>query len=156
MEDDHHASENAVLTDTELLELFQLVDTDHGGTISRSEVEHLMKKLDAATTQADLDKIVNDIDLDGNGEIDPHEFVQGFRRHGQISVTQRELKAAFRMFARGSNYLSLTKLRQVLDMYATESARKSPEEMDALMEMLRKTCTDPERFDYQKFIDSQK
>jgi len=89
-----------ILLDFEILELFQLVDADHGGTISRDEIAKLMKTLRYDASPEELDKMLNDIDLDHNGEIDPHEFISGFRRHGQMSIPPREIKAAFRVFAK--------------------------------------------------------
>lgn len=54
----------------ELMEIFQLVDTDHGGTISRSELETLMKTVGLSATNNDMQLLMSEIDPTGSGEID--------------------------------------------------------------------------------------
>ncbi len=54
----------------ELKEIFQLVDTDHGGTISRDELETLMKTVGLSTNKNDMQLLMSEIDPTGSGEID--------------------------------------------------------------------------------------
>jgi Ca2+-binding EF-hand superfamily protein len=53
----------------ELAEIFQLVDTDHGGTISRDELLSLMNTLRIDVTNNELDLMMAEIDPAGTGEI---------------------------------------------------------------------------------------
>ncbi|KAJ3205842.1 hypothetical protein HDU67_008616, partial [Dinochytrium kinnereticum] len=54
----------------ELIEIFSLVDVDHGGTISTDELATLMKTLGLKASQDELDAIVKELDAQGTGEID--------------------------------------------------------------------------------------
>ena len=54
----------------ELKEIFQLVDLDHGGTISRNELEILMKTVGLSATNNDMQLLMSEIDPTGSGEID--------------------------------------------------------------------------------------
>lgn len=61
------------LTEEELAEfreIFNLVDLDKGGTISKDELKQLMQTLGLKPTQEELNAMVDEIDQDGNGEID--------------------------------------------------------------------------------------
>ena len=69
---------NSLITDEKLKMAFALFDTDGGGTISSTEVKATLTGQDeAGMTDEDLkiwDDLVNEVDLDGNGEIDFYEF----------------------------------------------------------------------------------
>ena len=54
----------------EFREIFNLVDLDKGGTISKEELRQLMNTLGLKPTQEELNSMVEEIDTDGNGEID--------------------------------------------------------------------------------------
>ena len=54
----------------ELREIFCLVDLDGGGTISKDELASLMVKMGLEASKAELANLVNEIDLQGTGEID--------------------------------------------------------------------------------------
>lgn len=61
-------------TDGELLEAFKLFDLDGGGTISRNELETLMKCLGQDLTTEEITQIIDEVDVDGDGEISFEEF----------------------------------------------------------------------------------
>lgn len=76
----------------EFREIFGLVDTDNSGKISPEELGQLTKKLGLKYTevrywtidhQKQLESMVNDIDIDRNGEIDfdGHSTVIKYRIH---------------------------------------------------------------------------
>ncbi len=54
--------------------MFQLVDTDGGGSIGREEVLDLMGMVGYKCTEEEVDEMINWIDGDGNMEIDFDEF----------------------------------------------------------------------------------
>ena len=60
------------LTEEELAEfreIFNLVDLDKGGTISKDELKQLMTTLGLKPSQEELNAMVDEIDSDGNGEV---------------------------------------------------------------------------------------
>ncbi|KAJ1555283.1 Calmodulin-3 [Cladochytrium tenue] len=83
----------------ELIEIFQLVDIDHGGTISTDELEALMKTVGLRATQSELNAMVKELDHEDTGEIDFESFVGAMSRKVQTSLTTEEIRKAFRAFA---------------------------------------------------------
>ena len=73
MSDAEHADESGaaqvVMKDlskeevAELREIFNLVDEDRGGSISKEELQHLMATVGIHTTQQEIDKIVAEIGM---------------------------------------------------------------------------------------------
>ncbi len=57
---------------------FDLMDVDGGGTLDRSEVRQLCKKLGRKLTDADVDELIEKMDSDGNGAIEFAEFAAYF------------------------------------------------------------------------------
>ncbi|KAJ3190984.1 hypothetical protein HK101_008188 [Irineochytrium annulatum] len=84
----------------ELIEIFSLVDVDHGGTISTDELETLMKTVGLKASQDELEIIVKELDTEGTGEIDFESFVVGMSRKVQTNLTVEDLSRAFRIFER--------------------------------------------------------
>lgn len=59
---------------SELKEAFDVFDTDGDGSISKREVERVMKAVGITLDDKTLELMVKSVDLDGNGEIDFEEF----------------------------------------------------------------------------------
>jgi len=83
----------------EFREIFNLVDTDLGGTIGIEELAKLMHTLGIQTTQEELKLMVSEIDENGNGEIDFDEFVQVMSRKVATDYSASDVRQAFRTFA---------------------------------------------------------
>ena len=66
--------------------------------------------------------MVDEIDQDGNGEIDFDEFVTVMSRKVSTSYTPDQVKAAFKVFERDGppGYVSMAQLEQALTTYGTE------------------------------------
>lgn len=60
--------------DKELRDAFAVFDADGSGSISRTELKKLMKNLGQTLSDAELDAMMDEVDTDGNGEIDFNEF----------------------------------------------------------------------------------
>eukprot|EP00741_Cyanophora_paradoxa_P005884 tig00000113_g5702.t1 len=95
----HGLSEQEI---AEFREIFNLVDVDHGGSISKEELGQLMHTLGLRPSQEELDAMVAEIDQDGNGEIDFDEFVYVMSRKAQPAYTPEQVKAAFKVFEKGT------------------------------------------------------
>jgi calmodulin len=54
----------------EFREIFNLVDRDGGGSITKEELGELMDTLGIDATPEEIDLMINEIDQDSNGEID--------------------------------------------------------------------------------------
>merc|ERR1712070_501726 len=55
-------------------EAFSLFDEDGGGSISADELGAVVRSLGQDPTEEELTEMVNEVDTDGNGEIDFEEF----------------------------------------------------------------------------------
>ena len=111
------ARKHAHLTEEELSEfreIFNLVDLDKGGTISKDELKQLMTTLGLWPSQEELNAMVDEIDADGNGEIDFDEFVTVMSRKVNTSYTPAQVKAAFKVFERDapSGFVTMAALEQ--------------------------------------------
>merc|ERR1712166_1476830 len=114
-----HLSEEEI---AEFREIFNLVDLDKGGTISKDELKQLMNTLGLKPTQEELNQMVDEIDSDGNGEIDFDEFVTVMSRKVNTSYTPAQVKGAFKVFERDcpSGFVSMAALERALTTYGSE------------------------------------
>ena len=98
------------------------MDLDKGGTISKDELKQLMHTLGLRPSQEELNAMVDEIDADGNGEIDFDEFVTVMSRKVNTSYTPAQVKAAFKVFEKGTppGFVSMAQLEQALTTYGTE------------------------------------
>ena len=60
----------------EFREIFNLVDKDGGGTISKEELGELMETLGIDATPEEIDLMIAEIDEDNSGHIDKQEFAR--------------------------------------------------------------------------------
>jgi len=58
----------------ELKDAFAVFDTDGNGSIDRKELKRLMKKLGQALTEAEVDAMMDEVDINGDGTISYEEF----------------------------------------------------------------------------------
>nr|KAJ3422556.1 hypothetical protein HK105_007538 [Polyrhizophydium stewartii] len=133
--------EKSGLTSTELqelVEIFSLVDVDHGGTISTDELASLMRTLGVKATKArlararaagvsfdEMNEIMNEI-AKGSGEIDFESFALTVTKKVQTTITAEELRSAF-------------------------NVKMSP---DDAIELIRQVApqSDKDTFDFQQFM----
>ncbi|KAA6403137.1 MAG: hypothetical protein EZS28_001325, partial [Streblomastix strix] len=99
------------LSDQELLELFNIADLDKGGTIDHDELVTLLEQVGFSKGDK-IEGIVNAIDKDGNGDIDPYEFMSGFQK--KFEYNANKLKSAFAFFSKGMPN-GLIKTDQLID-----------------------------------------
>lgn len=74
------------------------VGQDAGGTISAEELGELMETLGVHATEDDIEAMIEEIDLDSNGEIDFEEFVAVMSRKIQADYTAEDVKNSFKVF----------------------------------------------------------
>jgi len=60
----------------EIREAFQVFDKDGSGSISAQELRQVMNNLGEGLTDVEVDEIIQEADIDGDGEIDYEEFVR--------------------------------------------------------------------------------
>jgi calcium-dependent protein kinase len=104
----------------EMLELFKSLDTDNSGTVSRDELIRGFNNLYADEIEdidAEVDKIMRQVDTDKSGEIDYSEFVAASMNRTKL-LSKERLEAAFKAFdIDGSGTISADELKSMLGKY---------------------------------------
>lgn len=139
----------------ELKEIFQLVDLDHGGTISRDELETLMKTVGLRTTNNDMQLLMSEIDPNGSGEIDFQSFVLCVTKRVQTSITVHELRHAFKVLesfddnSLSSGVISMKTILQAFTQFSTTTMSA-----DDARELIREVAPEgySDFFDYRQFL----
>merc|ERR1712119_169562 len=87
----------------EFKQAFDIFDQDGGGDISTRELGRVMKLLGQNPTPQELDKIIEEVDVDGSGTIDFDEFlimmVMQIEEEGK-TASEEDLKEMFRFMVR--------------------------------------------------------
>ncbi|CAM9355368.1 unnamed protein product, partial [Choristocarpus tenellus] len=106
----------------EFREIFNLMDKDGGGTITKEELGELMDTLGIDATPEEIDLMIDEIDQDSNGEIDFEEFVAVMSRKVNASYSADQVKGAFKVFEAGSppGSINVDSLITALTTYGNE------------------------------------
>ena len=84
----------------ELKEAFRLFDINEDGYISADELIKVMRNLGHQPTEAEVEEMIVDVDMDGNGVIDFAEFVSMMARRINDMDVEKEIKNAFQVIFR--------------------------------------------------------
>merc|ERR1712048_1157190 len=63
-------------TEEELIEAFKVFDRDGNGFISAAELRHVMTNLGEKLTDEEVDEMIREADVDGDGQVNYDEFVK--------------------------------------------------------------------------------
>eukprot|EP01126_Amoeba_proteus_P050154 TRINITY_DN5904_c0_g1_i1.p1 TRINITY_DN5904_c0_g1~~TRINITY_DN5904_c0_g1_i1.p1 ORF type:complete len:127 (-),score=31.14 TRINITY_DN5904_c0_g1_i1:239-619(-) len=98
----------------ELREAFYMFDKNRDGSISVTELSHVLKNLNQAASDAEINEMIRQVDKDGDGEIDFEEFVS-MMANAKCS-TDEEMRQAFAVFdADGNGSIDKKELHSVLE-----------------------------------------
>lgn len=106
----------------EFREIFNLVDKDGGGSISKAELSELLDTLGIDATPEEVDLMISEIDSDGNGDIDFEEFVAVMSRKVSATYTSEQVKQSFKVFEGQCppGFVKAEALMKALCTYGTE------------------------------------
>ena len=97
---------------TEFKEAFTVFDENGDGVITTKELGNVMKTLGQNPTEAELQHMVREVDVDGNGTIDFSEFLTMMARKMKDTDTEEEIIEAFKVFDKdGNGFISSAELR---------------------------------------------
>ncbi|KAJ3222516.1 Calmodulin-3 [Clydaea vesicula] len=140
----------------ELHEIFRLVDTDNGGTISKEELGTLMTTLGIRASKVELETMINEIDVEGTGEIDFQSFVHAMSRKVQTIVTVADLNKSFKLFSNNledhEGQITMQKMISILCDFGDKDKRLTKEEAEDLINSVAPQTTQNGTFDYSSFI----
>jgi calmodulin len=135
----------------EFREIFNLVDRDGGGSISKSELQSLMKTLAINASQAEIDLMINEIDSNNDGEIQFEEFVAVMARKVQSNYSAEEIKNAFKLFegSSPSGYIKIEALERALTVYGND--RLTQQQVAELLAQI--DCDSNGLFNYVEYVN---
>jgi len=67
--------EEEVDTSVVCKEIFEMLDTDHSGSLSVNEIETAFKQLHTGLTAAEMEYIIRELDEDETGDVSEEEFI---------------------------------------------------------------------------------
>jgi calmodulin len=140
-----HLTEDKI---AEFREAFEIFDKNRDGFITIKELAEIMKNLGQNPTEAELTDMINEVDIDGNGNIDFKEFLGLMARKMRDSDTEEELIEAFKVFDRdGNGLISATELKHVM---ISLGEKITDEEVD---EMIKEADIDGDGYiNYEEFV----
>ena len=62
-------------SETDLIKAFQIIDRDKSGSIDKQEFEFVFQNIGSKLTNEEIDEMIKQADVDGNGEISQEEFI---------------------------------------------------------------------------------
>ncbi|XP_031196976.1 calmodulin-like [Mastomys coucha] len=132
----------------EFKEAFSLLDKDGDGTITSKELGAVMRSLRKNPTEAELQGMINEVDVDGNGTVDFPEFLRMMARKLKDTDSEEEFREAFCVFDKdGNGYISAADLCHVM---TNLEEKLTDEEVD---EMVREADIEGDgQVNYEEFV----
>jgi len=114
----------------EFKEAFSLFDKDGDGCITTKELGTVMRSLGANPTEAELKEMIAEVDADGSGTIEFHEFVNMMARKMKDTDSEEEIREAFKVFDKdGNGFISAAELRHVMTHLGEKLTDEEVDEM---------------------------
>jgi len=131
----------------EFKEAFSLFDAKGNGSISEQDLGVVMRSLGQNPTEKEIESMIQEVDADGNGEIDFAEFVQMMKTQLQNRDINQELMEAFQVFDCNKNgRISPTELKTTMKNLGQELTD------DQLKLMIREAdCNGDGVIDFEEF-----
>uniref|UniRef100_A0A1I8H0H6 Calmodulin n=1 Tax=Macrostomum lignano TaxID=282301 RepID=A0A1I8H0H6_9PLAT len=118
----------------ELREAFLLFDRDGGGTISANELGDVMRSLGQNPSEDEVQRLIRQVDVDGNGELDFAEFTILMMKKMNEGESGTQIREALKVFdEQDTGKLHVDKLRYIM---VSLGDRMDPSEVEELVQLL--------------------
>ena len=128
---------------------FDIYDKDKDEKINLTELGNIMKSIGQNPSESELQDMINEIDIDGEGVITFDGFISLMEKKLRDADTEEELIESFKVFDKdGNGLISSENLR---DVVVSLGMKFSQEEID---EMIREADNDGDGFiNYEEFVN---
>ncbi|KAL2612444.1 hypothetical protein R1flu_024136 [Riccia fluitans] len=129
-------------------EAFTLFDKDGDGSITANELGTVMRSLGQNPTDSELQDMIQEVDVDGDGTIDFAEFLTLAALKIKDAGSDEELKEAFRVLDKDRNgFISAVELGHVMTNLGENLTD------DEVYEMIRQADVDGDgQINYEEFV----
>lgn len=136
------------IQNAEFREAFEEFDKDGSGAISSKELLGVMRAMGQNPTEDELNSMVMEVDLDGNGTIEFPEFLEMMKQKASAVDQEGELREAFRIFDRNKDgFISVKELKKVTTMLGASLTKEE------LEEFMKEADVDGNgKLDYDEFV----
>jgi len=116
----------------QLTHAFDYYDTDGSGHIGKDELAAALRSMGQSPMQSEVEHMVKEVDMDGNGEIELAEFIDLMTREWEDVDPEQELTEMFKVLDRGRvGYISIRQLMCFLKK-TLDIATMTADEMDRI------------------------
>nr|AHA51331.1 EF-hand_1 domain-containing protein [Charistephane fugiens] len=132
--EDKHLLMSCVSADQmdQFTEAFETFDVDDDGSISSKELRVVLNSLGVEPTEDVLKEILSEVDADGNGMVDVHEFLVFMASRTLYKDEDQNIRDAFKQFDKdGNGYIDRDELRSLM---ITLGEKLTDEEIDEMMQ----------------------
>ncbi|KAL1454954.1 hypothetical protein WDU94_009081 [Cyamophila willieti] len=138
----------------EFKEAFRLFDKDGDGSITKEELGRVMRSLGQFAREEELQRMLEEVDINGDGYFSFEEFVEIVYNMGATTEEktadqeEKELRDAFRVFDKHNRgYISASDLRAVLQCLGEDLSEEEIEDM------IKEVDVDGDgRIDFNEFV----
>ena len=114
----------------EFREAFDILDKDKDGYITIKELKQIMKNLGQAATEAELQYMINEVDINGSGTIDFREFLGIMMKKMKETDNEDELIEVFKIFdTDGNGLINSNELLNVMVTLGENTNKKDIEDL---------------------------
>ena len=126
---------------------FNQFDKDNDGLLYYSEFKELMKLTTSKLREADLQDLLNDSDMNENGQIRFQTYVDIINKINRKNETEEELYQAFKIFDKDNS--NLISARKIMDVFTKIDDKLKEEEV---LQMIKEFDIDQDGYlNYEEF-----
>jgi calmodulin len=134
----------------EIKNIFEKFDSNKDGYVNSSELANIIKSININVSDEELLEIIQEIELEVNGEINFENFLSIVKRRENDIDTEEELLNAFKVFDKeGNGLINLNELKHIMLKVCNNISESE------INEMLKEADTDMDGYiNYEEFVRS--